>query len=56
MLGDPEVDVEAGAGASSREEYRDSEVFELQPRLSLPLYYEPPADDDLEEDNESSSQ
>ncbi|KAH7094677.1 hypothetical protein FB567DRAFT_9700 [Paraphoma chrysanthemicola] len=36
-----EIDIEARAGVLGEEEYQDNTVFELQPRVSLPLYYEP---------------
>jgi len=38
---DSKVDIEAVASFNPREGYQDNAVFELRPRLSLPLYYEP---------------
>jgi len=40
-----QVDIEAVAGTEFNREFRDDAVFELQPILSLPLYYESSADD-----------
>ncbi|KAH6875558.1 hypothetical protein BKA58DRAFT_399753 [Alternaria rosae] len=41
----PEVDIEAQAESMSSGIIRDDAVFELQPMLSLPLYYESPTDE-----------
>lgn len=41
-----DVDVEAASSNMGSEGYQDDAVFELQPRLSLPLYYEPPVASD----------
>jgi hypothetical protein len=46
---DDEIDIEARAGRMENEGYQDRAVFEMQPRLSMPLYYEPPAIADHEE-------
>jgi hypothetical protein len=43
MHTDDEIDIEARAGTMRSEGYQDNAVFEMQPRLSMPLYYEPPA-------------
>jgi hypothetical protein len=40
---DDEIDIEARAGMMGSEGYQDNAIFEMQPRLSMPLYYEPPA-------------
>ncbi|KAH7380015.1 hypothetical protein BKA66DRAFT_571097 [Pyrenochaeta sp. MPI-SDFR-AT-0127] len=47
-----DIDIEAIAGSESRENYRDRTFFELQPRLSLPLYYEQSVNDVEVVDNE----
>ncbi|KAH7085026.1 hypothetical protein BKA63DRAFT_498768 [Paraphoma chrysanthemicola] len=38
-----DIDIEASAGLVGSEQHQDSMVFELQPRMSLPIYYEPHA-------------
>jgi hypothetical protein len=43
MHTDDEIDIEARAGMMASEGYQDNAVFEMQPRLFIPLYYEPPA-------------